>query len=202
MPSLNRCICNSGLFFFLYTRWETELLALHALYSAIYVYNDVPETNLAFYNLHTIIKGKHRQYLPNTGRSLSVVIVQSRSHARLFVTLWTAEHRAHLSSTVSRSLLKFMSIGQWCYLAISSSVAPFSFCPQSFPASGSFPVRQFFTSGGQSIRASASASVLPVNIQGWFPLGLTGCTFQKLMAFGGKSKSHKKNKNLPHEAMS
>ena len=56
---------------------------------------------------------------------------------------------------------------------ISSSATPFSFCLQSFTASGSFPMSRLFTSGGQSIRASASASVLPVNIQGWFPLGLT-----------------------------
>ena len=63
---------------------------------------------------------------------------------------------------------------RWCHPAISSSVVPFSCCPQSFPASGSFPVSQFFTSGGQSIGASVSASVLPINIQGWFPLGLTG----------------------------
>ena len=56
----------------------------------------------------------------------------------------------------------------------SSSVAPFSSCPQSFPASGSFPINQLFTSGGQSIGASALASVLPMNIQGWFPVGLTG----------------------------
>ena len=57
---------------------------------------------------------------------------------------------------------------------ISSSVIPFSSCLQSFPASGSFPMRQFFTSGGQSIGVSASASVHPLNIQDWFPLGLTG----------------------------
>ena len=56
----------------------------------------------------------------------------------------------------------------------SSSVIPFSSCFQSFPASGSFPMSQFFASGGQSIGGSASASVLPVNIQDWFPLGLTG----------------------------
>ena len=61
----------------------------------------------------------------------------------------------------------------WCHLTISSSVVSFS-CLQSFPASGSFPMNQLFTSGGQSIGVSASASVLPVNIQGWFPLGLTG----------------------------
>ena len=58
---------------------------------------------------------------------------------------------------------------QWCHPTISSSVSPFSSCPQSFLASGSFPVNQLFASGGQSIGASASASVLPVNIQDWFP---------------------------------
>ena len=62
----------------------------------------------------------------------------------------------------------------WCHPTISSSVIPFSSCLQSFPASGSFPMCQCFASGGQSIRASASASVLPMIIQGWFPLELTG----------------------------
>ena len=62
----------------------------------------------------------------------------------------------------------------WCHPTISSSVVPFSSCLQSFPASGSFPMSQFFTSGDQSIGVSASASVLPMNIQDWFPLGLTG----------------------------
>ena len=62
-------------------------------------------------------------------------------------------------------------LSQWCHPAISSSVIPFSSCPQSLPASGSFPVSQFFASGGQSIGVSASASVLPMNIQDWFPLG-------------------------------
>ena len=62
---------------------------------------------------------------------------------------------------------------KWCYPTISSSVVPFSACPQSFPALGSFPMSQFFASGGQSIGASASASVLPINIQKWFPLGWT-----------------------------
>jgi len=62
-------------------------------------------------------------------------------------------------------------LSQWCHPTISSSVAPFSSCPQSFPASGSFPVSRLLTSGGQSTRASAS--VLPGNNEGWFPLGLT-----------------------------
>ena len=66
---------------------------------------------------------------------------------------------------------------QWCHPTFSSSVIPFSSCLQSSPASGSFPMSQFFTSDGQSIGASASASVLPMNIQGWWPLGLTGLIF-------------------------
>ena len=63
---------------------------------------------------------------------------------------------------------------RWCHPTISSSVIPFFSCPQSFPASGSFPVSQFFASSGQSTGTSASASVLPMNIQDWFPLGWTG----------------------------
>ena len=62
----------------------------------------------------------------------------------------------------------------WCHPTISSSVVPFSSCLQSFPASESFPMNQFFSSGGQTIGVSASASVLPMNIQDWIPLGLTG----------------------------
>ena len=62
----------------------------------------------------------------------------------------------------------------WCHPAISSSVIPFSSCPQSFPASGSFPISQLFTWGGQSIGVSASASVLSVNTQDWSPLGRAG----------------------------
>ena len=64
---------------------------------------------------------------------------------------------------------------QWCYPTISSSIISFSSCLQFFPASGSFPVSQFFASGGQSIGVSISASILSMNIQHWFPLGLTGC---------------------------
>ena len=66
----------------------------------------------------------------------------------------------------------------WCHPAISSSFVPFSSCLQSFPASESFPMSQLFASGGQSIGASASASVLPMNIQDWFPLGLSGLILQ------------------------
>ena len=65
-------------------------------------------------------------------------------------------------------------LSQWCHPTISSSVIPFSSCPQSFPASGSFPLSQLFASCGQSIAVSGSTSVLPVNTQDWYPLGWTG----------------------------
>ena len=65
-------------------------------------------------------------------------------------------------------------LSQWCHPTSLFSVIPFSSCLQSFPASGSFPMSQFFTSGGQRIGASVSVSVLPINIQDWFPLGLNG----------------------------
>ena len=65
-------------------------------------------------------------------------------------------------------------LSQWCHLTISSSVVPFSSCPQSFPASGSFQMSQLFTSGGQSNGVSVSTSVLPVNTQDWSPSGWTG----------------------------
>ena len=66
------------------------------------------------------------------------------------------------------------SLSPWCHPTISSSVVPFSFCPHSFPASGSFQMSQLFTAGGQSIGVSASTSVLPMYSQDWFPLGWTG----------------------------
>ena len=66
------------------------------------------------------------------------------------------------------------ALSRWCHTTISSSVIPFSSCPQSFPASGSFPMSQLFASGGQSIGVSASTSVLPMNTQDWSPLGWIG----------------------------
>ena len=77
-------------------------------------------------------------------------------------------------SPTPRACSNSCPLSWWCHPIISSSVIPFSSCLQSFSASGSFPVSQFFALGGQSIGASASASVLPMDIQDWFPLGLTG----------------------------
>ena len=90
---------------------------------------------------------------------------------QLFVTSCTAAHKVSLSFPVSRNLLNSSPLSRWCHPTISSSVILFSFCAQSFSASGSFPVSQLFTLGGQSI--GVPSSVLPMNIQGWFPLGLT-----------------------------
>ena len=104
------------------------------------------------------------KYLFNANLFL-IVIFHLLSHVQLFGTPWTKACQASLSSTVSQSLLKFMSI-ELVILSISSSASPFFFCLQSFPASGSFPVTWPFTSGDTSVGASASASVLLVNFQG------------------------------------
>ena len=85
---------------------------------------------------------------------------------------------------------------QWCHPTISSSATLFSFCLPSFPAPGSFPMSQLFTSGGQSVGYSASASVLPMNIQGWFPLGLTGLISLKSK---GLSRAFSSNKIQKHQ---
>ena len=77
-------------------------------------------------------------------------------------------------SSSTRACLNSYPLSQWCHPTISSSVIPFSSCLQSFPASGSFLMSRLFTLGGQSIGGSASASALPMNIQDWFSLGLTG----------------------------
>ena len=82
--------------------------------------------------------------------------------------------RPHCPSPTPGDYSNSCPLSRWCHPTISSSVIPFSSCPQSFPASGSFQMSQLFTLGGQSIRVSASTSVLPVNIQDWFPLGWTG----------------------------
>ena len=89
-------------------------------------------------------------------------------------TPWTLAGQSSLLSPAPGVYLNSCPLSWWCHPTISSSVVPFSFCLQSFPASESFPKSQFFASEGQSIGVSASASVLPMNIQDWFPLGLTG----------------------------
>ena len=99
--------------------------------------------------------------------------VQSLSCVRLFATHGLQHARLPCPSPTPRTCSNSHPSSWWGHLTSSSSVAPFSSCLQSFPGSGFFPVSQFFESGGQSIGASASAWVLPMNIQGWFPLDLT-----------------------------
>ena len=93
--------------------------------------------------------------------------VQLLSHVWLLATPWTTARQASLSITNPCPL------SRWWHPTISSSVIPFSSCPQSFPASGSFPMSQLFASGGQSIGVSASTSVLPMDTRVWSPLGWT-----------------------------
>ena len=104
--------------------------------------------------------------------------VQSLRRVWLFATPWITAHQASLSITNSLWHAGVYSnscpLSRWCHPTISSSVVRLSSRLQSFPASGSFPMSHFFASGGQSIGASALASVLPMNIQDWFPLGWTG----------------------------
>ena len=85
--------------------------------------------------------------------------------------------RSPCSSPTPRVYSNSCPLSWWCHPTISSSVVPFSSCPQSFPASGYFPMSQLFTSGGQSIGVSASTSVLPMYTQDWSPLGWTGWIF-------------------------
>ena len=123
-------------------------------------------------------------FIVTTFRALSVFVyicclcipysssVQLLSCVGLIAIPWTAARQASLSITNSGSLLKLMSIDSVMPSNLSSSIVTISSCLQSLPASGYFPVSQFVTSGGQSIGASSAESVLPMNIQDWFPLGL------------------------------
>ena len=98
------------------------------------------------------------------------------SHSVMSNCLWPHEPqhaRPPCLSPTPRVSPNSCPLSWWCYPTISSSVVPFS-CPQSFPASGSFPMSQLFASGGQSIVVSASTSVLPMNTQDWSPLGWDG----------------------------
>ena len=118
--------------------------------------------------------------------AVTVVVVQSLRHVRLMATQWTAAHQVPHSFSVSQNLLIFMSIESVMLSNFPFSTTLLSSCPQSFPESESFPMTWFFTSGGQSIGASALVSVLSMNIQGRFPLVVIsdeqkslGCPSQK-----------------------
>ena len=116
------------------------------------------------------------QFFPVLYKFLFFCLVQF-SHSVVSNSLWTLglQHtRPPCPSPTPRVYSNSCPLSRWCQPNISSSVVPFSSCLQYFPASGSFQNSQFFTSGGQRTGTSASASVLPMSIQDWFPLGWTG----------------------------
>ena len=130
------------------------------------------------YNMKFLFSKSNQTSSQNLLRPCYVIIkfslVQWFSRVLVFATPWAAACQASLSFTNSWSILKLCASSWWCHPTISSSVVPFSSCLQSFPTSGSFPMSQVFALGSQSIGVSGSASVLPMNIQDWFPLGWTG----------------------------
>ena len=123
--------------------------------------------------------------------------VQSLSHVQLFATPWTATCQASLSIAKSLSLLKLMSIESVMPSNHLVLCHPLFLLPSIFPASGSFLMSQFFTSGGQSIGVLASASVLPMNIQDWFLLGCAGW-----ISLQSKNSTTKQLKNINSLALS
>ena len=113
----------------------------------------------------------------NTGVGCHAFLIQFSSVTQSCLTLWPHESQHARPPCPSPTPGVYLNPGpssRWCHPAISSSVVPFSSCPQSLPASGSFPMSQLFASGGQSIGVSALASVLPMNTQDGSPLGWTG----------------------------
>ena len=116
------------------------------------------------------------QLVHSIGNSVQFSSVQF-SHSVLSDSLWPHESqhtRPPCPSPTPGVYSNSCTLSRWCHPAILSSVVPFSSCPQSLPASGSFPMRQLFTWGDQSTGVSASASVLPMNTQDWSPSGWTG----------------------------
>ena len=139
-----------------------------------FAYRIAEDTDLTYFHKVWISFSCPRLLKYKLAKLAGHVVVHSLSHIWFFVAPWTPAHQPSLSFTISQSLLKLMSFESVMlsnYLILCHPLLPGL---QSFPASVSFPVSWLFASGGQSIEASASASFLPVNIQGWFPLGLTG----------------------------
>ena len=128
--------------------------------------------------LHSVWEWKKAHADNERRKNAKIFVLQSLSHVRLFAIPWTAACQASLSPSPSpRACSNPCPLYQWCHPTIWSSVVPFSSCLQSFPASGSFLMsRCLFASGGQSVGALVSVSVLLMNTQDWSPLGWTGWT--------------------------
>ena len=158
-----------------------------------YQYRNCTKWNnqVSFFQLSTLQTVLHNENIPLMYEISTIGILKS-NYWRGYIDLIFREsnfERSWENSDLSFLLLFSLQVvsgvcshiyplSWWCSLTISSSVSPFFIFLQSFSALRSFPVSHFFTSGGQNIGASASATVLPVNIQGWFPLGLTGLILQ------------------------
>ena len=122
---------------------------------------------LDFFNLHDLSRNELSSFVLSSDQySCSVVSDCLWPHGQ--------QHTRPPCPSPAQVYSNSCPLSRWCHPTLSSSVIPFSSCPQSFPASGFFQMSQRFTSGGQSIGVSASTSVLPVNIKDWFPLGWTG----------------------------
>ena len=163
---------------------ETEKCVLsfkYIVYSHIHVLKCMKSSNLFFATKSSISFCRVMLY-KDKKILISYPFIQIASSVQFSCSLVSDSLRSHglqhtrlpCPSPIPGAYTNLFPSSQWCHPTISSSVVPFSFCLQSFPASGSFLMSQFFVSGGQSIRVSVSASVLPINIQDWFPLGLTG----------------------------
>ena len=133
------------------------------------------------WHIHILVSGVHHNNLVSVQISHSVVSDSLWPHGLQHI-------RLSCSSPIPGVYSNSCPLSQWCHPTILSSLLTFSSLLQSFPASGAFQMSQFFTSGGQSIGISASASVLPMNIQDWFPLGWTG-QYQYLSWNGHPSKA-------------
>ena len=166
---------------FAFNRYDIVASFFHLVFYKIYIYT-VTNTKTLTHNAYT--QG-------TTENSSSVfVLIQTQSKIELFIvvvqsvesdSLWPhglLHARFPCTSAFPWVCSNLHPLSQWCHPTISSSVASFSSCPQSLPARGSSPISQFFASVDQSTGASASASVLPINIQGSFSLGLTGMILQ------------------------
>jgi len=161
------------------------MFSLSRLRIGLWVYTSVKTYQILYFNYAYFIiyqlylKKLYKLMFPTGWNLLWVIIRKSAvqfSHSVVSDSLWP--HRLQHSrppcpSPTPRVYSNSCPLSQWCHPTISSSVVPFSSRLQSFPASGSFQMSHFLTSGGQSIGVSASVSVLPMNIQDWFPLGWT-----------------------------
>ena len=163
--------------------WHKILLSQPQIISPLYLLTSSTVTNVLLSHLGTYFYWflLFPPYSKHSNQSDPLIIwirwsVQL-SHSVLPDSLWPhglQQARLPCPSPIPGVYSNSCLLSHWCHPTILSSVVPFSSCLQSFPASGSFPMSQFFTSCGQSIGVSASTSVLPMNIQDWFPLGCTG----------------------------